>query len=334
MNSVKIFQTYCRNLAALLIGVLLVSCGGSGGSSSGSAGPPISATANTTAQSLTVGTPMTSFSPLTASGGATPYTYSHTGTLPAGLSFDTATGVVSGTPTAAYSTANLVFSVTDANHVTASTTSTVSFTVAVVIRKINDTGITASQCYQAGSDRLVACGSTEAQALNNAQDGMSGRDANPAANSGADGKLGFSFTAVTGGCVQDNVTGLMWEVKTTDGGLRDWTKTYTNHGDGRAGDASAYLAAVNATNLCGYSDWRLPALDELQSIVDYGVTYPGPTIDATWFPNTQAANYWSASPYVDYPDYYAWIVYFYIGYDYHFYSRDGSFYVRLVRGGQ
>ena len=126
---------------------------------------------------------------------------------------------------------------------------------------------------------------------------MAGRDANPATNSNTDGKLGFSFAPVTGGCVQDNVTGLMWEVKTVDGGLRDWAKTYTNYGDSRAGDASAYPALVNATNLCGYNDWRLPTADELLSIVDFGVADLGrPTIDATWFPNTQAGHFWTASP--------------------------------------
>ena len=117
----------------------------------GAASPSISATANTTAQNLTVGTAMASFSPLTPSGGAIPYTYSYTGTLPPGLSFDTSTGAVTGTPTATYATANLVFSVRDANNVTASTTSTVSFTVVpAVVSRINDTGVTASQCFKAG----------------------------------------------------------------------------------------------------------------------------------------------------------------------------------------
>ena len=89
----------------------------------------ISATANTTAQNLTVGTMMASFSPLTASGGTPPYSYSVTGTLPAGLSLNTSTGAVTGTPTAIYAAANLVFSVKDAGNVTAATTSTVGFTV-------------------------------------------------------------------------------------------------------------------------------------------------------------------------------------------------------------
>ena len=83
--------------------------------------------------------------------------------------------------------------------------------------KLNDTGQTASQCYRAGSDVLTNCDAL-AMSLNNAQDSMVGRDANVSTNSNSDGKLGFSFTKVSGGCVQDNVTGLTWEVKTTDGG--------------------------------------------------------------------------------------------------------------------
>src|SRR5450759_4748166 len=41
----------------------------------------ITATANITVQNLTVGTAMASFTPLTATGGATPYIYSYSGTL-------------------------------------------------------------------------------------------------------------------------------------------------------------------------------------------------------------------------------------------------------------
>lgn len=218
--------------------------------------------------------------------------------------------------------------------------------------KLNDTGITSAQCYQAGSDALVACGSAGAIALNSVQDGMAGRDVNVSTNSNTDGKLGFSFTAVTGGCVLDNFTGLMWEVKTTDGGLRDWNKTYTNYDStlsAQKWNGSAYVNptqaeidaatntvgfknSVNAQGLCGYSDWRLPIADELQSIVDYGVAYPGPTIDTTWFPNTQGSAFWSASPSVG-SSYSAWFVYFYDGsvYDY---GRSYSYYVRLVRAGQ
>jgi PKD repeat protein len=243
-------------------------------------------------------------------------------------------------------------------------TITTGVPVPVATGKLNDTGITASQCYSAGSNALVACTSAGAISLNAAQDGMQGRDVAVATNSAADGKLGFAFTKIAANgqalpasatnwaCVQDNVTGKVWEVKTTDGGLRDWTKTYTNYDSTASAqfyNGTAYVNptqvqidaatnsvgfknAVNAVGLCGANDWRLPTPDELQGLVDYGVAYPGPTIDATWFPNTQGDAFWSSSPYVGYA-YFAWYVYFSYGvvdYD----VRFNSYYVRLVRAGQ
>lgn len=90
----------------------------------------IDATATTMAQNLNVTKTMATFTPLTASGGTPPYIYSiTTGTLPSGLSLNISTGAVAGTPTATYTTANIVFSVHDANNTVAGTTSTVSFTV-------------------------------------------------------------------------------------------------------------------------------------------------------------------------------------------------------------
>lgn len=92
----------------------------------------ISATANATQLALYVGLAMDSFSPLTPSGGQTPYTYSITsGTLPAGLSLDAATGAVTGTPTTTGSS-NVVFSVQDSTHAVASVSNTVSFSVSAL----------------------------------------------------------------------------------------------------------------------------------------------------------------------------------------------------------
>lgn len=178
----------------------------------------------------------------------------------------------------------------------ASQSATVTVTGPVPTSLLTDTGVTSSQCYQAGSDVLVSCSSPAAIALNSKQDGMIGRDVTTPDNS--DGKLGFSYSVVGSyartECVKDNLTGLTWEGKPTSG-LRANTNTYTNYGDGRAGDASAYVLAVNAIALCGYTDWRLPDADELQSIVDYGVGMPGPVVDLGWFPNTRNGYFWSSS---------------------------------------
>ena len=136
-------------------------------------------------------------------------------------------------------------------------------------------------------------------------------------------------------CTQDNKTGLMWEVKTDDSGLRDMAKKYTNYTPdydpnklyGAETNADGFVVDVNSQGLCGASDWRLPTKDELLGIVQKGVT--NPAIDTTYFPNTQSSYFWSSSPNADL-SYGAWYVYFYGGYSNDDF-KDLSFNVRLVR---
>jgi Protein of unknown function (DUF1566) len=205
--------------------------------------------------------------------------------------------------------------------------------------QLPDSGIANKQCYRQGSDELVWCKSAAALALNPVQDGMVGLDVTRPAPK--NGKLGFSYTKIAAdgsklpagatewACVKDNITGLMWEVKTADGGLRDFNHTYTNYRDKSSGDASAFVVAVNAARLCGKRGWRLPTVDELQGLVDYGVDHNSgkPAIDGVYFRNTVAGAYWTSSPLVGYSDY-AWYVDFGSG-DVS-YVNDGS-HVRLVR---
>ena len=171
--------------------------------------------------------------------------------------------------------------------------------VTITAAQVHDTGVTASQCYGSGSNTLVSCTGSAALTLNSVQDGMLGRDVSSADN--ADGKLGFSFSAVgsyaSTECVKDNLTGLIWEGKPTAGD-RASSNSYSNYGDGRSADASSYVTTVNAAKLCGYSNWRLPTRAELQALLDYSVASPGPGVDTTWFPNTAAASYWSSSAYL------------------------------------
>jgi hypothetical protein len=168
------------------------------------------------------------------------------------------------------------------------------------------------------------------------------------AGTGQDGEFSnnpMSFTSLAGGImVQDNVTGLIWEVKTDDGSIHDKDNKYTwcdsnpatngGHagtcGDGT--DTEYFIDALNNAAFGGYTDWRLPSREELRSIVDYAIPYPGPTIDTGYFPNTVSSYYWSSTTYANSTNG-AWGVNFNDGHDSYGYKSNGR-YVRAVRGGQ
>jgi hypothetical protein len=122
-------------------------------------------------------------------------------------------------------------------------------------------------------------------------------------------------------CTKDNNTGLIWEVKTTDGGLRDKDKYYNWN------DSFKFATDVNSQGLCGAKDWRLPTKDDLFSIVKSGVA--NPSIDTAYFPNTKSNWFWSSSPDARSSNG-AWIVEFYSNIIMPS-NRDYGF-VRLVRG--
>ncbi|MCI5130842.1 MAG: DUF1566 domain-containing protein [Candidatus Electrothrix sp. EH2] len=232
---------------------------------------------------------------------------------------------------------------------------------------LNDTGITWSGNY--ASDNNTACVASTTPDGDNvvaAQDCSHGRDVTH--NDDSDGHAGFSYTkldssgqpladqtATQWACVKDNVTGLIWEMKTDDGGLHDKDDTYTwyntnaatNGGaagvDGAAnntcsgwtsGNAAtycntqAYVNRMNAAGLCGANDWRMPTVKELESILNYGRV--NPSIDSGYFPNTAGEWYWSGTPQ---SRYYVWGVHFDIGFP-NYHQHDPSFAVRLVRSGQ
>ena len=125
--------------------------------------------------------------------------------------------------------------------------------------------------------------------------------------------------------VRDNVTGLIWEVKTDDGTIHDKDNKYTWQ---NAQDL--FIAQVNATSFGGHSDWRLPTIKELASIVNLN-RYTS-KIDTDYFPNIAGSYYWSGSTSArNSSD--AWGVHFNYGGVYPP-NKTNDYSVRCVRGGQ
>jgi len=267
---------------------------------------------------------------------------------------------VSNVNMAAVGSYTVTYNVSDAAGNAATTLTRV---VNVNVIGLNDTGITT--CSNATTDSL-AC----PQIGFPGQDAEDGRDAYAGLLKTGGGSAAFDFTKLDAAgaaltnqavlyantswdCVQDHVTGLMWEVKTTGGagGLRDATHTYTwlnsdpytnggSVGTANGGtcvdaincDTEKYVAAVNAVGLCGFNDWRLPKKEALRSIVDYSIAFPGPTIDVAYFPNTQGVFYWSSGSLAESAAL-ALYVNFNSGYGIAVVKSIDD-YVRLVRGGQ
>lgn len=102
-----------------------------------------------------------------------------------------------------------------------------------------------------------------------------------------------------GSTVTDNITGLEWQK----------CNAARSGSDCSAGTAAIYNwyeatgTYESSYNKSGYSvctalygsDWRLPTMKELVTLVNYGVQSPDATITATYFPNTEASYHWSSN---------------------------------------
>lgn len=129
-------------------------------------------------------------------------------------------------------------------------------------------------------------------------------------------------TDLGNGVIQDNLTGLMWQKATAPGiGSGEYPDRYTWD------QAKAYCADLS---LGGYTDWRLPDVNELQSLVDYSRYKP--SINTTYFPETRASRYWTATMFSN-DTRGVWYVSFFYGYSRNC-IKTSHYYVRAVRSGQ
>jgi len=115
--------------------------------------------------------------------------------------------------------------------------------------------------------------------------------------------------------VTDNLTKLQWQ---DDSEARTLSLSWQG--------AKDYCDGIT---LGGYSDWRLPEVEALEGIVDYGRSYP--SINPA-FVNVSNNYYWSSTSASGYTVY-AWIVYLRNGYVDN-YTKYYSFCLRCVRAGQ
>ena len=84
------------------------------------------------------------------------------------------------------------------------------------------------------------------------------------------------------GTVSDTMSGLVWQ-QNDDGVARNWK------------DALAYCENLT---FASFSDWRLPDIKELESLVNINsanLTNQMPAVDSTYFPSTRSSYYWSST---------------------------------------
>jgi len=124
----------------------------------------------------------------------------------------------------------------------------------------------------------------------------------------------------------DNLTGMIWPkdgstptIGSCTGGAMTWQ------------GALDYVACLNTNNYIGHSDWRLPNINELESVVNAGRSNTDTWLNEQGFSYVQPGDYWSSTAQVDYP-YDAWLVD--MGGVASVTNKSVSSYVWPVRGGQ
>jgi hypothetical protein len=167
----------------------------------------------------------------------------------------------------------------------------------------------------------------------------------PCAGTGQDGEFQKGLDRVYvdngDGTVTDMQTGLMWEKLSRDGSIHDKENVY------RWPDAfGVKVVGLNALQFAGYTDWRVPNVNELYSLVKHDQYSPavsspafhwncivGCTVLTCSCTYTQSALYWTSTTEFEFPGRAAWIVNFHDGSVSRWSNGNPPLHVRAVRGG-
>jgi hypothetical protein len=125
-----------------------------------------------------------------------------------------------------------------------------------------------------------------------------------------------SLTDNKNGTVTDKNTGLIWQQRVS--GKYNWW------------GALGYCEGLELPADSGQTDWRLPNIRELHSIVDG--SRKAPAINKYMFPGVKSFKFWSSTTFAGI-NIHAWYVYLYNG-KVQSYDKNYNCYVRCVRGGQ
>jgi hypothetical protein len=141
------------------------------------------------------------------------------------------------------------------------------------------------------------------------------------------------FTDNGDGTVTDNLTGLIWlENANCPNAARAWVIAISDVTQLNAsGQMNGHDCGDTSNGGSHQTDWRLPNVRELQSLIDYGEQAPA-LPDGHPFIDVQPYNYWSSTTYASSTPH-AWLVR--VGYaGVYFEAKASPEYVWPVRGGQ
>ena len=157
--------------------------------------------------------------------------------------------------------------------------------------EIGDTILSASYAGLTGQVNLHVVGKSPIlQTGQTACYDQNGTELTSCNNTGQDGQFnsGLSFTSRfvrDGDCVIDNATGLMWlKPNLVDNGnplSATWTTVFSD------------IDYVN--NRCGHSDWRLPNINELRSLVNYEYVNPGQYLELIGLNGAFSSHAWTST---------------------------------------